>query len=108
MKLLRELINEDWGSSDWTAAVNHFVEDLGNYHKEDGIYDMMSAAYETALFYNDDRKFQNDPWSHFTPMSLIRMTVRRGRMPRDRMDDALDIANGEKTELSRTLAREME
>lgn len=108
MKLLRELIKEDWGSSDWSAAIKHFVEDLNHFDGEDGVYDMMSAAYETASFYNDDRQYQGDEWSHFSPMQLIKMTVTRNQMPKDRMEDAEAIQNKQFSDRARMLAREME
>jgi len=84
-------LTEDWGSSDWYYAIESFLDDLDNYDT------MAEAAYETALFHNDDRKFMSDPWSHFTPRDLVWMAMQRRQIAEPFQAEAQAIINDEYT-----------
>lgn len=61
-------LEEDWGSSDWTAALEMFKKQI-----EHGV-DHLDAAESVAEFYNDD----HHNWEKFDPTQLLMMAQRRG------------------------------
>lgn len=87
-------MTEDWGSSDWTAAINSLKQHLTNV-SPGALGDIADAAYQVANFYNDDRHYTSDQWSHFTPKQLLRAALARHAFPDAYMSAFQLIINGQ-------------
>lgn len=67
----RSVLDEDWGSSDWSIALRDFKRNIKHGMS------IEDAARETAEFYNDEE------WEKFSPEMLIHMAKVRGVIDED-------------------------
>ena len=84
-------LDEDWGSSDWTAALKDFKRDLSHVKNADDIAD---SAYSIASSFNEPRKYSDDPWTNFTPKRLLDMALRREIVPKELISTVQGILSG--------------
>ena len=84
-------LDEDWGSSDWTAALKDFKRDLAHVKNADDIAD---SAYSIASSFNEPRKYSDDPWTSFTPKRLLDMALRRDVVPKELISTVQGILSG--------------
>lgn len=84
-------LDEDWGSSDWTAALKDFKRDLEHVKNADDIAD---SAYSIASSFNEPRKYSDDPWTNFTPKRLLDMALRREIVPKELISTVQGILSG--------------
>ena len=84
-------LDEDWGSSDWTAALKDFKRDLAHVKNADDIAD---SAYSIASSFSEPRKYSDDPWTSFTPKRLLDMALRRDVVPKELISTVQGILSG--------------
>lgn len=84
-------LDEDWGSSDWTAALKDFKRDLEHVKNADDIAD---SAYSVSTSFNEPRKYADDPWTNFTPKQLLQMALRREIVPKELISTVEGILSG--------------